>query len=579
MRPASSNKPLIPLLVAVFVLVLYYAWGIVRADDYIYGLGMPTILVPGVPEGRFMLLFETCGVYVTALLCLYFLWRGAGEAVRAIAGRLVAHKLFVPMVAALSFLTMVCARFALFGAYPLTDDENVYLFVAKTLLSGRIKNPSPDFYWLFQYHLTLIDQNQWMGMYGIGHPLVLALGLLTGAVNFIVPALSATTLVLIYLIARDHFGGKTAAIALFLGAISPQFILTGGTLLGYPTAAFSSVLMIFSSWRLYRERRWYWAFLFLLGSILLILNRPHSWVCLGLPLAAFFLILAFTEKDRRSAFTVATMAGMALISMGAFFYVNFLQTGDPFTTAQYAFMEAWGRGTGIGFNVAGPAGIHTAQKGLANLTLGLTRQNLWLFGWPLSFLFILFIPVSRFGGFLCAWTVTYWAFYTAYYSPGINLTGPVYYYEMIVPAVLLSACGITRLDKLLGEHRANSLAKGVVPAAIVSLCISAFLMFLPPALSSLRVVTRVSSEIYRSLDVQGAHHAVVFADHAVFDEKYAWVNFPKLSGPDLESEDRIFVRWPRDKEMMDKFLKKFPDREVWGVKPDDKGRPLVTRIR
>ena len=67
------------------------------------------------------------------------------------------------------------------------------------------------------------------GPYTIGHPLVLALGLLTGLLDFITPLTSVGTLLLVYFIAKDQFDAKIAAIALFLAVLSPQFILTGGT--------------------------------------------------------------------------------------------------------------------------------------------------------------------------------------------------------------------------------------------------------------------------------------------------------------------------------------------------------------
>ncbi len=247
---------------------------------------------------------------------------------------------------------------------------------------------------------------------------------------------------------------------------------------------------------------------------------------------------------------------------------------------QSVFFERSGHGKGIGFYVAGLWGIiHTPENAAANLLLNMIRQNIWLFGWPFSFVFMLFVPGGRFVGFLLGWGLTHWAFYAYFSSPGINLTGPVYYYEMIIPEVLLSACGIAHLYGICRKHLVNSRAHTFIPAVIFSFYIVSFLMFSPVVLTSLREIALVSSAVYRTLDENQVHNAVIFANSIVPDNQYNWVFSPYASGPNLDQEDRIFVLWPKTDEMMEKFLQKYPNRQVWGVRLDKEKRLIVGKLR
>ena len=304
-----------------------------------------------------MFFYITCATYVAAFVSLFLFYQNdIAERLRLGAVSSLTHKLFPVAAIALGFAAMVSVRLVLFERVPLTDDENGYLFVAKTLLAGRLKNPAPDFYQLFEYPLMIVDQHQWMGQYTIGHPLFLALGLVSGLLDFTVPLFSAGTLLLIYLITKDQFGPKVAAVAVVIAVLSPQFILTGGTLLGYPTAAFCSALMIFSALRLHSSGKWQWAFSFCLGSLLLILNRPQSWISLGVPLGLFLVAISIKRRDR-SWGAIGVGPAIALASLGVFFLVNYGQTGNPFKTSQVRF-------SGILGQSVNPCRIH-AKGGVA----------------------------------------------------------------------------------------------------------------------------------------------------------------------------------------------------------------------
>lgn len=569
MKPALSYRAWVPLGPAVFVLSLYYGYGWARANGYIFSVGETAFTTVGDSECIFMFYFVACATYVSALVSLSVLSGDYSKKIWSMAGDLLGHKFFPIAAVIAGFAAMILVRFFLFERAPLTDDENVYVFVAKTLLTGRLTNPAPEFYELFTHSLTIIDPHKWMGQYTIGHPLFLALGLSTGLLDYVIPLVSAGTLLLIYLIAKEHFGSRVATVALFLAVLSPQFILTGGTLLGYPTAAFCSALMVFSAFRFFSSRKWHWALLFFVAASLLVLNRPQSWGCLGIALGGYFLAVSIGRRDGSSWGVIGVLLVIALASIGIFALVNYCQTAHPLKTAQYQFLESWGGG-GLRFR---------PQSGLVNFSLSAIRQNIWLLGWPFSFVFLLFISAHRFVFFLVAWGIAHSVFYLFFYSPGINITGPVYYYEMIVPEVILSAYGIVRLHGICRNYFENYFGYGMVPTLVFSFYIAAFLMFWPVASASLGQIAADSSAVYRLLDEERAHNAIVFADTIVPDFSRTWAFFPYVSGPELDREDRIFVRWPKDTETMKEFLARFPDRQVWGVRPERKNGPTLWRMR
>ena len=104
-------------------------------------------------------------------------------------------------------------------------------------------------------------------------------------------------------------------------------------------------------------------------------------------------------------------------------------------------------------------------------------------------------------------------------------------------------------------------------------------MFLPVALASLRQTATDSSAVYRALDEKRVHNAVIFADTIVSEFDHTWAFYPLMSGPRLDREDRIFVLWPANDETREEFLQKYPDRQVWGVRPGNKRGPSVWRLR
>jgi Dolichyl-phosphate-mannose-protein mannosyltransferase len=571
-------RTLVCLAAALLMIAVYYVFGFERANSFVFRFGNGTFFWPGHDEEDFMFFYTVMGLYAGICIFLCFMFHEKLGQLRPFFRQLAYNRMFLPLMLMFAFAMMLGARFLLFDRAPLTDDENAYLFVAKTLLTGKLMNPSPPFFELFRNQSVFADQFRWFAEYTIGHPIFLALGCATALTDFIIPIASAGTIFLVYLIAKDQFDERTARIAVVLIALSAQFILTSGTLLGYPTASLCSCLLILSGLHFYSSRRPLWLVTFIIANTLLLLNRPHSWISLGIPLALFFIVKAFRDRDSSKLLEIAGMGLATAISVGIFLGANKLQTGNAFHTIQYYVMTLIsGPDAGFGFGSHIPGGTHTLHVAIANLALSLTRQNIWVFGWPFSLFFLIFAGRSRFVYFLVGWAILFYGLLTQYYSPGISLTGPVHYFEMIIPAVLLTARGIIHLDEIFRNNLRSQFRAEVVPALTASLYLCSVLMFVPPVLGSLKEMSYKASAVYRALDENRVHNAIVFVNNIVSDSCSTWVFWAKNSGPDLEKEDILYVRWPKDPERMANFLKTFPSREVWGVVRTGKGGMALIR--
>ena len=97
---------------------------------------------------------------------------------------------------------------------------------------------------------------------------------------------------------------------------------------------------------------------------------------------------------------------------------------------------------------------HTPLFGLRSLIVDSFRLNAALFGFPLSLIFVFFMLFIKrdFGDRLAFGIIAGIWEYFLYFSPGVFNLGPVYFYEMLIPLLILSTRGIYILhDTLKGR--------------------------------------------------------------------------------------------------------------------------------
>ncbi len=574
---ADHGRALAALGAALALTGLYYVYGVERAGSYVFRIGDGGFLQPEDLECQFMFFYAIVGAYVVLFLTLFLHWSPKGVSPRAL-GRAIGCRKHSPLVITLAaFGAMLLVRFVLLERVSVTDDENAYLFLARTLLEGRLVNPAPEFHELFRNQFVHADPFVWFAQYPIGHALFLAGGLAVGAVDVMVPLCGFGTVWMTFLICKEAFDERTARIAVVLMALSPHFVLTSGTLLGYTTAAFASAFLVYAALCLYSFPQWRCFLVFTVASSLLLLNRPLSWACLGLALALYYVGSAIRNPSRNSLAAIVLMAGAASISLALFLFINLQQTGDSLLTVTQWYYQNSGQSLGLGFGAETLWEVHTPESGLANLLLSAARQNIWLFGWPFSFLFLAFAGKARFVSFLMIWFIVFYGAHVYVASPGVLVTGPNHYAEMVIPVALLSAHGIARLDHIVRRTIVTSSADEIVPSLVAALFLCSLVLFVPPAVGTLQNCVDKASRVYTLLDRKHVHHAIVFANKIVADHCNTFVFVPPTPGPNLEDADRIYVRWPANERRLEEFVGRYPDREVWGVLFNAKGEPMVVR--
>lgn len=404
-------------------------------------------------------------------------------------------------------LLMVLSIATVFRQTEVTDDENAYVFQARTLLLGRTANPPPPAQKSFDNVFLINDGRQWVGKYGLGHPAVVALGLLVGSRYAVTVLISILMIPLVYLIAgRLDWDRRTAIVAAGLIAISPFYYLVSSSLLSHTTAAFALglvfLLLVIARRRAGQPAGLLAAFAGGLALGLAFNVRPLTAIGYGLPFG--LLLVADAIRQRRSALALIAASGGGLaIAIGVTLWYNQGVTGSAFTFPfnYYNAEEA------MGFGVYG----HTPVMALSNMAVSFIRLNAFLFGFPLSLMFAAIPFAFRLteGDKLAAGIVgSLSAAYLLYWAPGVSDVGPVYYYEMLVPLVLLSARGVmVSHEWVLRRFPTHA---GFVPAFLAVSTVVALLTFVPERLIHVRRLTDEIREPYEAIEAAGLSNALVF---------------------------------------------------------------------
>lgn len=438
---------------------------------------------------------------------------------------------------------------------PLSDDEHVYAFVAKTLLHGRLVNPLPSPPELFGNIFTVLNGRGWFGKYPIGHPLLLALGESVGLRILVVPLLAGLNVVLTYRVGRHMFDARTALAGALLLVVSPHFIMTHGTQLSQP-ASTTCMLLATLAWLRSggRDRR----FLVLAGmcAALGIVVRPMP----GVLFAAVFALALLgqrTSGQRTSGHSTTshtTSSGpephgtalaralpeltlfslVAVLGVGVVYWVNAAQSGAGLASGYH--LSGTEAGVAPKLFFAGKPGAWASSLGGAAW-----RQAFWFLGFPMSGLAVLWAWPQRGRTLFWGVFIALLLYRIAVPKTFMSVTGPIYMTEGLPFLALGTLDGLRRLSSRLLPQRAPAAAVVAVVGAGVIVSAS---MFLPVQLRALRTATHLRGRVYDGLAEAGANRALVFADHLVTpDSRRAWAYFPPSPSPDL-GDDILFVRIP-----------------------------------
>ncbi|MEE4166599.1 MAG: glycosyltransferase family 39 protein [Desulfocapsaceae bacterium] len=381
----------------------------------------------------------------------------------------------------------------------LTTDEGSYVFQANNFLDGLIARDAPPFGRTLQHQMIIQDVDVgWLSRYPPLHSLWLVPGVAIGNA-YLVPAFTAG-LSLLFIIFTVRRLGVGAAPVVVLLLCSPYFIFMHGTLLSHASGLACTALMLWAyvSWLV--KRRLYWLVVAGAAWGLLFMGRPFSAFLLAIPFGVTSLLILNRERTQETLKATAVFVLCSFSGVVGLFAYNYFAVGDPFTMTYLYYDSTEGLGFGMRHTL-GEATHHTLERGLAVLWDNVKAFDLWLLGirgslivllvfviagWrktitPLLLVGILILPV----GYLFFW------------YEGIQIAGPVYYFESLPFIIVGATLGIA---VLAGRLSLDAKRKKLLAVALVSVLLIAAAKHSYEAVKDLSPVYEQRRELSRALE-------------------------------------------------------------------------------
>lgn len=334
----------------------------------------------------------------------------------------------------------------LFDGIPHVTDAVSHLFEAKILALGRLTVPHPPCPEAFDHeHVVMTLDGRWFTKYTPGHPLLLALGVVSGLLKFVVPACSGLATVFLVALAVPLLGRVASRVAGLLFAASPLALLLGGSFMSHTTflacvlgggVALARALAPLRQgtgrrgWAVVAGLAWGWA----------AITRPQDFL-LAAALAGLAILLAgrlWAVLRLLPLLVVGAAVPLAFLLFwnqriyGTAFALGYGFTSSGFRTPMYQ--------ATIGLSEQFPLAKAVAITGWTWL-----RLNGALFGWPVSLLFVPWALLGRDHRRVTWWCLAACAvfagvyFFYSYYGAEYEAR---YYCPLLPPLIVLTALGL-----------------------------------------------------------------------------------------------------------------------------------------
>jgi hypothetical protein len=343
-------------------------------------------------------------------------------------------------VVAIASVVFVCwTVLGLYRGRALVDDELTYSVQAQLLSEGKLGFKRVPIAVLEPF---LISAKPGItGKYLFGEPLIQILGVAFGYPALLHVLLTAFTFLFFYLMVSIRGDKQLACWAVILLACSPMLLLVSGNGQSQCSSLFCIVTAGLGYALIKTNRVWTGVLLLGAGIGMGISVRPQTVA----PVGAVIVVAAVWNLLKGKRFIpTGVLTGVLAVFAIVLLWYNKSITGSYFTLPWYITEPAENYGFGPIYGDGGS--IHTPLRALYNLLITLVRFNAWWLGWPSSLLlFVLWLiwgrPIAHGRVWLLA-GVALIAFNFFYYSPGVSDAGPIYYYELLIPASILGANAI-----------------------------------------------------------------------------------------------------------------------------------------
>jgi hypothetical protein len=370
---------------------------------------------------------------------------------------------WVILISLASFVIAVGIRALMLRGTALTDDESAYRFMAEVLASGRLWVESPPSKTFFD-RVFMINDGRFFGQYFIGWSALMVPGVFIGATGYMNALYSALTVPAIFGTVRRLAGSGAARVATIIFLASPMLMIGAATEMSHPSC------MMTLAWTFYfqlrsRERPEAWwthaGVAFFFGLAFLI--RPTTALGIGLPVLAAWLWTMRRAPGAVRAKALVAFGLPAVVLAAIFFGVNTAQNGSPLATS-YARMQAYMKEVNyqnVGWSPAYPPpplrdymlpNPHVGRA-LASSTIAFVRLAYDLFATPLALVLLAFAWAVRPARLAWASFVCFVALHSFAVDSGVDTFGPVHYYELSLPLLVLCGVGYARFAEALRGWR------------------------------------------------------------------------------------------------------------------------------
>lgn len=451
--------------------------------------------------------------------------------------------------------------------HPHIPDEVGYILHARYLAQGMLTMPAPPIPDGFFIDLMMLDSGRWFCPMPPGWPMVLMMGAEAGVRWLVNPVLAGLNVWIAWLLLREVYSPRTARLVILLLCASPWFVfmsmnfMTHTLLMTVATAALLGVA------RARRTGKVGWACLAGVAIGCATLIRPLDGMIAGL-LAGMWAIGWGGVRLKFSH--LAALGATAMLVGAAILPYNAHLTGDLWKNPIMVYFDrtyhvganslGFGPDRGLGWALDAWPG-HTPLEAGVNALLNGFSVNIELHGWSIGSLWAVALAAlsarSRRADRAClAAIATVIACYSAYYFHGGPEFGARYWYQALLPLLVLSVRGLEHLEEALGSARplAGALALTTLAAAI----------YLP-----WRMVDKYPSLLFMRPDVRtltAEHHfgrsLVLVRGQAHPDYASAATYNPLDLRPESSADAPIYV-WDRDEATRAKALQLYADRPVW----------------
>jgi hypothetical protein len=552
MRPGSKTVPLLLIGGGVLAIAAFWVAGIAYQEGWLLDLG--SRVFPAPLYARFVGAYTftglvAAGMLATGMAVLVSRADPRGQAVRLLSAG--SDGSWVAVASGLAFLVPVMIRAHVLQGTPVTDDEACYRFSAQLLASLRLSAPSPPMK-LFFDRVFVINDGRFYTQYPLGWPLLMVPGLLVGLSGYMNAVYSALTIPPLFLVIRRHIGSRWARLGAILWVLAPFMMIGAATELSHTSCVMA---LAWAWWFALRSRDGgaVWPDALCATTLALAFTiRPSVGASLGGAIAGIWA-WGLVRRPAGRALRIWAFALPALVMASLFLGANAAQTGSPFKLAydrfpEYAKENGY-RFSDIGPDVASPMQFTDPGRALSFAVAAAWRFDAALFGWPLSLIFVPLAGLRRGAGQAWVAGAGFVGLHAFAASAGIDTFGPIHFFELGLPAVVLTVHGVRRATAwarwiesrrchaTVRRHGARGVWRLLPLACLVAFTVLSLSCYLPVRA---RALIRITSGVRLPLDMIRAarlKNAVIFSP-AQFASPCVWptrgfIFWPPMNDPDF----------------------------------------------